>query len=135
MDSSALKAVSQNLKLLRVIRNISQADMADAVGLTRSGYAQYELGNRVPDAQSLLMIARVFRINMELLFETNPDKFISEISHTLVHGENDELLLENYRLLSPFSKGRLFEFSEKLVEADKLKEENLRALEERRHAE
>ena len=34
--------------------------------------------------------------------------------------------------MSPFSKGRLIEFSEKLVEWDKIKENNLKALEGRR---
>ena len=69
---------------------------------------------------------------MDLLFEPEKAKFLSEVAYSRTHGENDEKLMENYRQMSPFSKGRLIEFSEKLVEWDKIKENNLKALEGRR---
>ena len=41
-------------------------------------------------------------------------------------------MTKNYQKMSPFSKGRLLEFSEKLVEWDRIKENNLKALKDRR---
>lgn len=131
----SLTSLGKNLKLLRLSRDISQADMADALGLTRSSYAQYELGNRMPDARILFTVARFFKIDMELLFEGNQVRFLGEVVHSAGKSISDERLFENYRLLSPFSKGRLLEFSEKLVEWDRIKENNLKVLEDRRQAE
>lgn len=131
----SLSYLGNNLKLLRTTRNISQSDMAEVLGLTRSSYAQYELGNRMPDARILYEISRFFSFDMELLFEQNQSKFLSEISFAVIHSESDERLMENYHLMSPFSKGRLLEFSEKLVESDKIKENNLKSLQKRCRAE
>lgn len=134
-DRISLAYLGKNLRLLRTSRDISQSDMAESLGLTRSSYAQYELGNRMPDARILYEIARFFSFDMELLFETDQAKFLSEISCAVIHSDKDEKLLENYRLMSPFSKGRLLEFSEKLVESDMIRERNLRELQKRCRAE
>lgn len=132
MEVSAQRCLGRNLKLLRASRDINQSDMADLIGLARSSYTQYELGNRIPDAETLYIIAKFFRIRMDLFFEPEKAKFLSEVAYSRTHGENDEKLMENYRQMSPFLKGRLIEFSEKLVEWDKIKENNLKALEGRR---
>ena len=132
MDVSAQKRLGRNLKLLRASKNITQNDMSELIGLTRSSYTQYELGNRIPDAETLYVIAKFFRIRMDLLFEPDIGKFLSEVAYSRTHSENDEKLMENYRQMSPFSKGRLIEFSEKLIEGDKIRESNLKALEDRR---
>ena len=132
MDVSAQKRLGRNLKLLRASKNITQSDMSELIGVTRSSYTQYELGNRIPDAETLYVIAKFFRIRMDLLFEPDIGKFLSEVAYSRTHSENDEKLMENYRQMTPFSKGRLIEFAEKLVEGDKIRESNLKALENRR---
>lgn len=132
MDVSAQKRLGRNLKLLRASKNINQSDMSELIGLTRSSYTQYELGNRIPDAETLYVIAKFFGIRMDLLFEPDIGKFLSELAYCRTHSENDEKLMENYRQMSPFSKGRLIEFSETLLEGDKIRENNLKALENRR---
>lgn len=130
----SLVSLGRNLKILRTSRGTSQTDMAEALGLTRSSYAQYELGNRMPDARILYEIARMFSLEMELLFENDQSKFTSEI-YSPLHSESNAKLLENYRTMSSFSKGRLVEYSENLLEWDRVKEINLRALEKKRNAE
>ena len=132
MEVSAQKRLGRNLKLLRASKGINQSDMSELIGLTRSSYTQYELGNRIPDAETLYIILQFFHVQMELLFEPDIGKFLSEVTYYRMHSENDEKLMKNYRQMSPFSKGRLLEFSEKLVEWDKIKEKNLKALEDRR---
>ena len=132
MEVSAQKRLGRNLKLLRASKDINQHDMSELIGLTRSSYTQYELGNRIPDAETLYIIAKYFRIRMELLFEPDIEKLLSEVAYSRTYSENDKKLLENYQKMSPFSKGRLLEFSEKLVEWDRIKENNLKALKDRR---
>ena len=106
--------------------------MAEYIGLTRSSYAQYELGNRTPDAHTLYAIAKFYKISIDLLFEPDLSKFLSEMTYSQIDGDNSQLLIDNFRQLSPFNKGRLVEYSQKLLEWDKIKEQNQKELEKRR---
>ncbi len=132
MGLSTQQNLGKNLKILRASKGVSQAEMSEHIGLTRSCYAQYELGNRMPDAHTLYVIAGFYHISMDLLFMSNLGKFLSEMTYFQIDGDNSQLLIENFRRLSPFNKGRLIEYSQKLIEWDKLKEENLKQLEKHR---
>lgn len=132
MGLSAQQNLGKNLKLLRASKGVSQAQMSEHIGLTRSSYAQYELGNRMPDAYTLYVIARFYHVSVDLLFEPNLNKFISEMAYFQSDGDNSQLLFENFKRLSPFNKGRLVEYSQKLLEWDKIKEKNQKELEKRR---
>lgn len=132
METSTQHCLGYNLKILRASKNVNQNELAEFIGLTRSSYAQYELGNRVPDAQTLRSIAQFYSISMDLLFEPDLKKFLSEMTYSQISGDNSQLLIDNFKQLSPFSKGRLVEYSEKLLEWDKIREKNLAELEKRR---
>ena len=123
------KCIGNNLKALRGYHGLSQQLMAETVGITRSLYAQYELGNRSPDAEVLFNIAQCFGVEMSLLFERDSDTFLNGLTSSQIFSRSASNLLGNYNLLSPFSKGRLVEYSEKLLEWDSQKASNLRALE------
>lgn len=56
--------IAKNIRTLRTSKCISQTDFAKMVGVSRSTYASYELGNRVPDAETLFLIAKKFGLNM-----------------------------------------------------------------------
>ncbi|MBR5229411.1 MAG: helix-turn-helix transcriptional regulator [Firmicutes bacterium] len=135
MRISTQKNVGSNLRTFRMHKNMSQAAMADVAGLTRSLYVQYELGNRTPDAEALFEIARHFGINMDFFFEVNADKFIGEVVLARICKDGGTELMDNFSKLTPFSKGRLLEKSEQLIEWDKFKERNYIELEKRRKAE
>ena len=134
MGLTTQQNLGKNLKILRASKGVSQAEMSEYIGLTRSSYAQYELGNRMPDAYTLYVISRFYCISMDLLFVPNLSKFLSEMTYFQIDGDNSQLLIENFRRLSPFNKGRLVEYSQKLIEWDKFKEENLKQLEKHRQA-
>lgn len=128
------ESIGRNLKLLRMSCDVKQADMAELLGVSRSSYAQYELGNRIPDICMLYEIALYFQIGMEMLFEADQARFLAELALASAHGGESKKIIENYRCLSPFSKGRLLQFSEKLLEDDKVKENSLKILQEKRKA-
>lgn len=132
METSTQQCLGYNLRVLRASKNVNQNELAEFIGLTRSSYAQYELGNRTPDAQTLRSIAQFYSVSMELLFEPNLKRFLSELTYSQLSGDNSQMLLDNFNRLSPFSKGRLVEYSEKLLEWDKIREQNLAELEKRR---
>ncbi len=132
MNYSAPQRLGYNLKVLRASKNVNQNQLAEFIGLTRSSYAQYELGNRTPDAQTLRLIAQFYKISMDLFFESDVKRFLSEATYLQMNGDNCQLLMENFKALSPFSKGRLLEYSEKLLEGDRIRQRNMIELEKRR---
>lgn len=57
--------IAKNIRTLRTSKCISQTDFAKMVGVSRSTYASYELGNRVPDAETLFLYIKKRRISYE----------------------------------------------------------------------
>ena len=54
MNLDTQKRIAANLKILRTCKNMSQTQMADLAGISRSLYTHYELARRTPDAEVLL---------------------------------------------------------------------------------
>ena len=132
MHLSTQKITGENLKALRTTKGLSQTTMAQTVGLTRSLYTQYELGKRTPDAEALYHIALCFGIEMSAFFESNSEKFIRQIYRISGYDQAATDLINNFNRLTPFSQGRLLEYSQKLFEWDTLKYENEHYLESRK---
>ena len=55
-------AFNKNLQKLRIKRGLSQQDLADAIGVTRSSVANYESGNRRHSFENLIKIADYFNV-------------------------------------------------------------------------
>ncbi len=132
MHLSTQKIIGENLKALRTAKGLSQAAMAQTVGLTRSLYTQYELGKRTPDAEALYYIALCFGIEMSAFFESNSEKFMRQIYRISGYDQAAAGLINNFNRLTPFSQGRLLEYSQKLFEWDTMKYENERYLKSRK---
>ena len=119
MKVSTQKNIGRNLRTLRNHNSLSQNDMAEAAGLTRSTYVQYELGNRTPDAEALYDVAMCFGLAMEMFFEEDTEKFIGALAFARECSEGESKLVDNYSKLSPFFKGMLLEKSHQLLEWNK----------------
>ena len=59
--------VSKNLRLLRIIYNYKQQDMADFLHMSRSTYFGLESGNKSPDFETLAKLADFYNINLDYL--------------------------------------------------------------------
>ena len=55
------------LKYLRVREKMSQAELADKLGVSKSTVGMYELGKREPDFETLEAIADLFNVDMNFL--------------------------------------------------------------------
>lgn len=55
------------LKYLRVRDNLSQAELADKLGVAKSTISMYEVGKREPDFETLEAIADLFNVDMNFL--------------------------------------------------------------------
>ncbi len=126
--------IAANLKALRQSKGISQRELAAKMGLDRSIYSLYENGRRVPDSELLYLLSKFFQVPMELLFETSPDKVVSEAAHRALYQDIDGEILSLFRALTPFSKGRLLEMACHLAEGDAFRAEQRKALERQREA-
>mgnify|MGYP003606731628 CR=1 FL=1 len=58
---------SHNLTELRKNKKITQAEMADILGVARTTYSSYEQGRRTPDAEIQKKIADFFKVSLDFL--------------------------------------------------------------------
>lgn len=60
--------MTNSVRMARVARNLTQEDLAKAVGVSRQTIHAIEKGKYVPSAVLALKIARVFDVPVEALF-------------------------------------------------------------------
>jgi transcriptional regulator with XRE-family HTH domain len=57
----------KNLKKLRLQQDLSQAQLAERLGITKSIISAYENGSRMPSYEVLLTISRIFKVSTDYL--------------------------------------------------------------------
>ena len=89
--------IEVNNKLLewREFYGYKQKQVAEAIGVNRATYANYECGRRSPDIDGLVKLAKFYRISLNELVECNTSG-----SDDLVLMPRDRELLENFHQLS-----------------------------------
>lgn len=65
------KIIARNLKKLREASNYTQAQVADAIGVKRSAYSNYETGDREIPYDVIEKASNLFGCEMITLFEEN----------------------------------------------------------------
>ena len=79
------------LKNLRIQYGMTQAQLADRLGLSKSVISAYENGNRLPSYDILIKIARIYNVTTDFLLGVEPQDGtdLSGLSHdekeALVH--------------------------------------------------
>lgn len=64
--------LATTLKVQRAMRDLTQADLADLVGVTRKSINAIEAGRMVPSTVLALKLARVLGTHVEDLFRLEP---------------------------------------------------------------
>lgn len=64
-----MKNFAAKLKELRIQYNLSQQEVADNLGLTRSAYSNYEQGTREPSLEIFQKICQFYEINADYFWE------------------------------------------------------------------
>lgn len=62
-----------NLKLLRTNHSLSQSELAERLGISKSSVSMYEQGRREPDFHVLGMIADFFQVDADYLMGRSDD--------------------------------------------------------------
>lgn len=81
------------IKLLRLLNNRTQKDLADLLHVSRSCYCQYELGTRRPDLSILLCLSGIYSVPVKVLLKETFDA--SVFSMYLSLSEEDCLTIDN----------------------------------------
>lgn len=67
--------VGNNLKRIREFNNFSQEQTANFLGINRSTYSNYELGEREAPFEILEKVSHLFGCDLHTLFEENEEVF------------------------------------------------------------
>lgn len=70
----ANQELSNSIKIHRAIKDISQEELAVAIGVTRKTINTIETGKYIPSTVIALKIARYFQAAVEDIFELNENK-------------------------------------------------------------
>ncbi len=65
------KSISAKLVAYRRANNLTQKQLAELLNVSRSAISLYEIGEREPDAETLLKIADLLEISLEELLRTS----------------------------------------------------------------
>lgn len=87
------------LRELRKSRELVQEEVAKAIGISRTAYANYEAGTRSPDPETLKRIADYFATSIDDLLGYTP-KDGDSLS------QKEKLILKKYRSLSTWGQER-----------------------------
>lgn len=69
------KSLALKLLELRQSHNLTQKQLCDSLNIGRSTYSYFETGSRIPDLETLLLIARYYKVSLdELVTDAIPKK-------------------------------------------------------------
>ena len=124
-----MSRLSEALTYLRKREGITQKELADRIGLTRSSIAMYEKGDRVPPFETLERIADFYNVSMSFLSGSDSEwesAFIERLHYIIETTPNIDQMaarLNLYRLNliinreSPLSLPEAFDIADELGES------------------
>ncbi len=107
----------QNLKKAREKANMTQAQVAQKLGITSVAYQNYEYGKREPNNELLLRLADMFHVTTDYLLgrnigePTTAEKMAEEFNMSAL----EQKILDEYLALPQELRGDMMDFLEKAV--------------------
>lgn len=110
---------SEKLIELRKSRGLSQQQLAEALGLSRSAIGMYETGKREPDMDVLKIFSEFFMVDMNTLVSPPSDRTneLNELLETLRNREDMRMLFKLAKDATPEDVRRAVEIIEGLYNA------------------
>lgn len=97
---------SSRLKSLRSSHHISQATLAEILGVTQQAVGKWEVDKATPDYGTLCNIAKYFQVSTDYLLEyvDSSTESVAAIASTIDISPHDQELLRKYHALLPNSR-------------------------------
>ncbi len=104
------------LKVYRIANELTQEQVANILGITRSAYCGYEIGRRTPDVEILSILSRFYGVPIENLISCSEtvmeDNYNAEEPRYLIQLTNEEKdLIINFRTSNEEKKQSIIEFA------------------------
>ncbi len=104
---------NERIKELRNNKKISQAVIAEYLGITKQAYSLYEIGKREPDYETLLKIGEYFDVSVDyLLGNSDMPKEEEKLPEELI------ILNRNAKKMSPEKRQKLLDMARIMFEED-----------------
>lgn len=95
--------IPEALKYLRAKRGITQAELAEALGVGKSTISMYEVGAREPDFEMLENIADYF--NVDMMFLVRPNAAEQEKAPTLTKKDERDIARDLEAIMAELEAG------------------------------
>ncbi|MBQ3094122.1 MAG: helix-turn-helix transcriptional regulator [Clostridia bacterium] len=101
---------SMRLIQLRKDKHLTQADMADILGLSRSSYTCYEIGTSTPTMTTLIELADLFKVSLDYLVGRGEDPAMYSTDDPIAMREELNLT-DRFRRMTPEKRRALKEMA------------------------
>ena len=92
--------LGQTIYRLRMEKNMSQGDLADALGVSRQSVSKWETNSSVPELDKLIKLSKIFEISLDALVKGEWEK---------PEKERGEMAKEEKRSDPPIQSNRCWE--------------------------
>ena len=97
---------NENLKITRERRQITQTQMADAIGVAKSTYSLYESGKREPNVQTIKKISDILNVSADELLGLTQEPQLSTFAAHFDGNKYTDSELEEILQFAEFVKNR-----------------------------
>ena len=103
----------KNLKIIREQNGLTQQQLADVLGISRSAYCGYETGRRTPDIETLEKIVKFYNMPVEVFFTKlmseylYDDEFVNkqpEATYLIQLSKEEKDLIVSFKLMDDKAK-------------------------------
>lgn len=128
--------ISDKLKDARKNAGLTQAQLAEKLGITAQSYSQYETGKRHPKLITIEKIAAALKVPLNVLLDGNWQLYTEEINSSLGNvsdaisqvvglgeGIMQDKIIENFNNVNPDGKQKIFEYSQDISENPKYRKD------------
>ena len=96
-----MNKIGKTIKNARNEKNMTQMDLADAMGISYQAVSNWERGNSMPDISKLPELCEILGLNLDELMGTNNNAKTVQVVKKLVNDENADITLDELADVAP----------------------------------
>ena len=113
------------LKIIRIQNGLTQQQLADALGITRSAYCGYEIGRRSPDLDTIVKLSEFYNLPLAVFFENSDAGMVSDVAefdenefdiYLSKLTKEERALIARVRSMDDKDKKEIFDLAESKIE-------------------